>query len=299
MAPSILLLLLAIWVFAAGGAVGSFLNVVVYRVPLGLSLVHPGSHCPKCKHPIRPCDNIPIFGWLLLGGRCRDCREPIARRYPLVESVAAAMFLAVGWWEWLAPIGSTPLRPALSAGGTWLLAEPSFAEAGLLAAFHLVLLCTLLAAALVEFDGHGVPWRMALPAIAVGSLAPLVWPQLRPVPACTGFDGALAGLIDGVAGAALAACLGAITWRWLGPRQRRLTLLGPALAGLFLGWQMAAVAAPVVAMVHAGVRLSARRAEGRFDRASPGLVWLAAAFGWILCWKPIVHFWPLLGGVLF
>ena len=297
MASSILLLLFVLWVFAAGGAVGSFLNVVVYRVPLGLSLVHPGSHCPKCKHPIRPRDNIPIFGWLLVGGRCRDCRESISWRYPLVEFVVAVMFLAIGWSEWLAPVGTAPMRPTPSAGVAAASAELPFAEAGLMAGFHLVLLCTLLAAALVEFDGHCIPWRLTLPAIAVGSLAPLVWSQLRPVPACGGFDGVSAGLIDGVAGAAMGTCLGAIAWLWIGPRRSRLMLLGPTLAGLFLGWQMAAVAAPVVALVHAALRYSAASSDRGVDRASPGLLWLAAAVAWILCWNPIVHLWPLLGDV--
>jgi leader peptidase (prepilin peptidase) / N-methyltransferase len=299
MTPSILLWLFGLWVFAAGGAVGSFLNVVVYRVPLGLSLVRPGSYCPKCRHPIRPYDNIPIFGWLLLGGRCRDCRAPIAWRYPVVEFVVAAMFLAVGWFEWLAPGGTTPLRPTPAAGVPAAPVGLPFAEAGLVAGFHLVLLCTLLAAALAEFDGHCAPWRMALPAIAVGGLAPLVWPHLRPVPACGGFDGPAAGLIDGLAGAALGTCLGAIAWLWFGPRGRRLMLLGPVLAGLFLGWQMAAVAAPGVAIVHAALRYSAGSADRGVVRASPGLIWWAAVFVWILGWNAIVHAWPFLGEPLF
>src|SRR5687768_10197877 len=68
---------LGLWLFCIGASVGSFLNVVVYRLPRGLNLVHPASRCPSCLHPIRLRDNIPILSWLLLGGKCRDCRAPI------------------------------------------------------------------------------------------------------------------------------------------------------------------------------------------------------------------------------
>jgi leader peptidase (prepilin peptidase) / N-methyltransferase len=79
----------------AGLAVGSFLNVVAYRVPLGLSLVHPPSRCPGCETPVRPYDNIPVLSWLVLRGRCRDCDAPISARYPVVEGATAALWLAV------------------------------------------------------------------------------------------------------------------------------------------------------------------------------------------------------------
>jgi leader peptidase (prepilin peptidase) / N-methyltransferase len=69
-----------------GAIVGSFLNVVAHRLPRGESLVHPGSRCPACATPIRPTDNVPVLGWLWLGGRCRACRAPISWRYPLVEA---------------------------------------------------------------------------------------------------------------------------------------------------------------------------------------------------------------------
>lgn len=80
-----------------GLMVGSFLNVVVHRVPAGLSLVSPGSACPRCHHPVRPYDNIPVVSWVLLRGRCRDCSAPISARYPLVELATAALFGLVGW----------------------------------------------------------------------------------------------------------------------------------------------------------------------------------------------------------
>jgi leader peptidase (prepilin peptidase)/N-methyltransferase len=75
-----------------GLVVGSFLNVVVHRVPLGQSVVRPASACPACTTPIRPRDNIPVAGWLLLRGACRTCAAPIAKRYPLVELGTGALF---------------------------------------------------------------------------------------------------------------------------------------------------------------------------------------------------------------
>lgn len=90
--------LLTVFVFALGSCVGSFLNVVVYRLPRGESLITPPSHCPKCDKPIRAWDNIPIVSWLILRGRCRYCGQRIAGRYPLVELATALLYLAV-WFR--------------------------------------------------------------------------------------------------------------------------------------------------------------------------------------------------------
>jgi leader peptidase (prepilin peptidase)/N-methyltransferase len=77
-----------------GAVIGSFLNVVAYRLPRHESLVKPGSHCPKCGAGVRPYDNIPVLSWLLLRGHCRSCREPISPRYPLVEAATGALCVA-------------------------------------------------------------------------------------------------------------------------------------------------------------------------------------------------------------
>jgi leader peptidase (prepilin peptidase)/N-methyltransferase len=74
-----------------GAIVGSFLNVVAYRLPRRESLISPASHCPRCATPVKPYDNIPIVSWLLLRGHCRSCGEPISARYPLVEALTAAL----------------------------------------------------------------------------------------------------------------------------------------------------------------------------------------------------------------
>ena len=143
-----------LWLAFFGGTVGSFLNVVVYRVPAGMSVVHPPSRCPNCGHDIRWYDNIPVLGWLWLGGRCRDCREPIARRYPIVEALTAAVFLGIAavdglhtvWHEsFLAVLGR--FDPAVFWGtcAEYLI--------------HMTLLCTVWAAALMQFDRQRMPSR--------------------------------------------------------------------------------------------------------------------------------------------
>ncbi|MGB0621053.1 MAG: prepilin peptidase [Myxococcota bacterium] len=83
--------------FVFGLLVGSFLNVVIHRVPEGLSIVSPPSHCPGCESPIKPWDNVPVFSWLLLRGRCRACSTSISMRYPAVELLTGLLFAAIAW----------------------------------------------------------------------------------------------------------------------------------------------------------------------------------------------------------
>jgi leader peptidase (prepilin peptidase)/N-methyltransferase len=86
-----------VFIFAVGACVGSFLNVVIHRVPIGESVVFPNSACPKCRKPIGALDNIPLISWLILGGKCRNCKEPISARYPAVELLTALLFVLVYW----------------------------------------------------------------------------------------------------------------------------------------------------------------------------------------------------------
>ena len=83
---------LIIYCALLGLIVGSFLNVVIYRMPRHLSIVRPRSACPRCSEPIAPRENIPVLSWLILRGRCRHCREPISPRYPLIEFATATLF---------------------------------------------------------------------------------------------------------------------------------------------------------------------------------------------------------------
>lgn len=82
-------------VFALGASIGSFLNVVIYRLPAGLSLIHPPSRCPHCLTQLKNTENVPIFGWLRLKGKCSHCKRSISMRYPIVEAVTGILFLSV------------------------------------------------------------------------------------------------------------------------------------------------------------------------------------------------------------
>jgi leader peptidase (prepilin peptidase) / N-methyltransferase len=153
--------LMAFWVFVVGSAIGSFLNVVVYRLPRALSISNPPSHCPRCDHAIRWYHNLPVVGWLVLGGKCLDCRAPISPRYPLVELAAGLLFVALGWLD----VHSAAVDA--SATGN---ADREFLTALVEFAGHAWIASTLLAAGLIWWDGFRVPSWLILPAIGVSVL---------------------------------------------------------------------------------------------------------------------------------
>src|SRR4029450_1027450 len=82
-----------VFLFLLGACVGSFLNGVVWRLPRGESLITPPSHCPKCNTPLKWYDNLPVIGWIKLGGKCRDCKGPVSPGYPIVEAITGALFV--------------------------------------------------------------------------------------------------------------------------------------------------------------------------------------------------------------
>ena len=137
--------MLPIWLTAAvlGALIGSFLNVVVWRVPRGESVVSPPSAGPRCGHEIRARDNVPVVSWLLLRGRCRDCAAPISPRYPVVEAATAVLFALVAL-----RIGWAPELPA-----------------------YLYLAAIGLALALIDLDTHRLPDPIVLPAYPVLAVA--------------------------------------------------------------------------------------------------------------------------------
>jgi leader peptidase (prepilin peptidase)/N-methyltransferase len=124
-----------------GLAVGSFLNVVIHRVPRDESLVRPGSHCPQCGHAVRNRHNVPVLGWVLLRGRCADCDMRISARYPLVEAGTAALFVAV----------------AARFGWSWELPA------------YLYLAAVAIALALIDLDVMRLPDKIVLPSYAVAA----------------------------------------------------------------------------------------------------------------------------------
>lgn len=133
------MLALVALVAVLGLAIGSFLNVVIWRVPQGLSVVRPPSACPACATPIRHRDNLPVLSWLLLRGRCRDCGVRISPRYPLVELGTAALFAAL----------------ALRFGADWALPA------------YLYLAAVGIALALIDLDCKRLPDALTLPSYPV------------------------------------------------------------------------------------------------------------------------------------
>jgi leader peptidase (prepilin peptidase) / N-methyltransferase len=135
---------------AVGGLIiGSFLSVLAHRLPRGESIVSPGSRCPRCATPIRPYDNVPVIGWLLLRGRCRACGESISARYPIVEALTAVLAVAV------------------------VLVKHSAYDIVL----GLVLVAVLVPVALIDLERRIIPNKITLPAagaaVAIGlALAP-------------------------------------------------------------------------------------------------------------------------------
>lgn len=273
---------LLVWLFFVGASVGSFLNVVAYRLPLGINLVRPGSRCPHCGHAIRIYDNLPVLGWFLLRGKCRDCRAPISFRYPLVETIVGLAFvaLAVGEvllidWRNSNTIGG--IRRALT---TYELV-PLWTQFSL----HALLAATLFGAALMDHDGHRTSWKLFVPILLAGLIVPVIFPDVRRWPATgASLAGPLAGLLDGVLGLAAGALAGGvigIMFRWFSP-DRRWPPFAPSLlvasAGLVLGWQWAVFLATATMLYWWSVPVTSRIRNVRLYVPPAGilaLIWLA------------------------
>ena len=182
-----------------GLGIGSFLNVVIHRVPHRQSVVSPRSACPGCGTTLAERDNIPVFSWLLLKGRCRTCGMRISPRYPLVELATAVLFGAV----------------AARLGADWAL--PAFC----------LFFAALLAIALIDLEHFIVPNRIVFPMLAI-SLPLLATAAL--------LDGEVRPLVTGVVGALIASngllLLNLVNPRGMGMGDVKLALL----LGLFLGW---------------------------------------------------------------
>lgn len=278
-----------LWFFVFGAAVGSFLNVLVYRLPHGKSLVWPPSHCPHCQTPIRWHDNLPILAWFALRGRCRACGEPIAFRYPAVEMTTAALFVALGAWEFLSFAANLPERPVAVPGG---VITPTLGTDQVLgiAAYHLFLLVTLLSAALIEYDGLRVPKSLLVTLAAVGLAAGVAFPWLRPVPLSLKLDGWEAGLIDGLAGLLGGALAGAVAWLAVGRRDRPEEVAVVAAVGAFLG--VPAVLWIALASLVMHLPLALLRRTGAVSRITMLASLGVAATVWILAWRDLAAWLP-------
>jgi leader peptidase (prepilin peptidase)/N-methyltransferase len=196
-----------------GALIGSFLNVVVYRVPAGLSIVSPPSACPNCGNHIRRRHNVPVLGWLVLRGRCHDCASPISVRYPLVELGTALLFALVAL-RFVPALIAAPDRGDAVAAVLQLVA-------------FLYLAAVSVALALIDLDTMRLPNAIVLPSYSVGvalfAVAAALTGQWEPLLR------ALAGLaILGVVYLAIVL----VAPRGMGMGDVKLA----GVLGLFLGW---------------------------------------------------------------
>lgn len=255
----------------AGALVGSFLNVVVHRVPRGGSVVTGRSRCPSCKGAIQPVDLVPVVGWLVLGGRCRRCAARISPRYPLVEALCGTLLAMLAAGE-------------LAAGANGWNAVAVWAV-------RAAVLLTLLAWTLLAADGHDVSSRTV--AVALGAVAAVsTLPGLQPPG--IGWCGAAWPRSPAWVGPPLASLVGAAVG-WLagqaaaGTAGRRTG----ALVGAALGWQ-AAVGAALVAGLATALATALARMQVRPRPTTRG--WSAAAAtvaaaAVVVGWRPLLAAW--------
>ncbi len=288
--------MIAAWFLFVGGAVGSFLNVVVYRLPAGMSISWPGSHCPRCKHPIRAYDNIPVLAWLWLRGRCRDCHGPISLRYPLVEAVTAGLFLLLLVVEVFQGGHNLPVRFSPVHQGH----HPHPPAQGIcLCLLHLGLLCTLMAAGLIQWDRNRPSRWLFVPLLLIGLIAPPVWPWLHPLPAGPeAAESPWGGVVDSLLGLGTGLFLGRIA-QWLGTRFTAVgkpgnQVLGQSLViGVVLGWQAVLVLVPLALLLEELSRIAAL--GWTLSRRLVAAVWMAPlTLVWILNWARLAA-WLRLG----
>ncbi len=182
-----------------GGCLGSFINVVIYRLPRGVSLVRPRSRCPSCERPVRAHENVPVLSFLWLRGRCRGCGAPIGLRYPIVEGLGAALTVAA------VTTAGGPLEALVRAG----------------------LALALLAVLFIDLDFRIIPDPITLPGTMLGLLWALVGPLSLP-------QALLGALVGGGGLLAVAWAYQRLTGReGLGMGDVKLM----AMVGAFTGWQ--------------------------------------------------------------
>jgi leader peptidase (prepilin peptidase) / N-methyltransferase len=269
------------WFFVIGGVIGSFMNVVVYRLPKRISLIEPPSHCPKCKHCVRWYDNVPIVSWLVLGGKCRDCGQPISLRYPSVELTTALMFGILMAVEFAFHGENLPPRERIRISEMLSFSVTSEADLFLIVLYHLILLTVLLCGALIEFDRHRPPVKMYVWTILFGLIFPLQWTVLRPMKAWPSEPALFAGGTEGILGLAAGGTLGYIAWKIQGAKQPGGLSLGIACVGVFLGWQAVLPVGIFAAML--GVATAAIIPRKRQERLIPTSAWLwILTFLWII-----------------
>jgi leader peptidase (prepilin peptidase)/N-methyltransferase len=252
---------------AFGTFIGSFLNVVVYRVPLGRSIVSPPSACGSCGHEVRPYDNVPLISWLVLRGKCRDCAAPISVRYPLVE-LGGALFFGATAWRFVPELAGADVAGIVAAV--------------LVLVAYLYFAAISIALALIDLDTHRLPNAIVLPSYLVGAVLLTA-----------------SAILAGDFGALLTAGIGLVG---LGGGYLLLAVLRPGgmgmgdvklagLAGLMLGWLgiptllVGAFAGILLGGVYAAALLATGRGRRTAVPFGPWLLagaWVAIFFGGVI-----------------
>ncbi len=275
--------LISIWLLAMGGSIGSFMNVVIYRLPRRLSIVHPGSHCPTCHHSIRWYDNIPVLSWFLLGGRCRDCQSHFSLRYAAVEALMAVLFLTLGHLE--------ALREEVHLLGNY--------QSWGICIFRLTLVCSLICAALIQWDRGKMPFQLLAFVWLTGMVAPAFFPKLHPnvnYPATSSFTSHSASIASweySLLGVLSGLFLTGIVYGMGSKKQHRIDHWDVGFAGAigsFLGWNAMVCIIPLATLLS----ILCERYSGR-------RLWIGCMTDmtllWIFTWRYIEHHLPLLGPI--
>jgi len=249
--------MIEIIIFAFGLIIGSFCNVVIYRLPLGKSIVTPGSQCRSCGGPVRPWDNIPVLSYLLLKRRCRSCNTPISPRYPVVEFIPGLLFLLL------------------------------YLKYGLSLSFviYALLVSTLLVVTLIDYDHKIIPNTITLPGIAIGlglSILSILSISVLPITP-------LASLLGVLGGGAFFYLIALISRGGMGGGDIKLI----AMIGAFLGWQGAFFTILSGALLGSvvGVSLMVLGKKGRKDKVPFGPFLSIGAILFMLWGNQLIHWY--------
>ncbi|MEB3293602.1 MAG: prepilin peptidase [Synechococcales bacterium] len=216
--------------FAIGAAIGSFLNVVIYRIPANISLIHPPSRCPRCLTRLRKRENIPIVGWLLLRGKCAHCGGKISPRYPLIELITALLFTSTVLWFGF----------SLQTFGYWIL------------------ISWLLSLAMIDLDTLILPNVLTQSGLAIGLAFQSAMGIATHQTLSGGVQGLLSGLLAAVAGLWLLDVIA-----WLGAIALQKTVMGGgdakllAMIGAWLGLPLMLLAGFLACLLGAVVGVGA------------------------------------------
>lgn len=239
--------LLIIIGFVFGAVCGSFFNVLIYRLPVGESVVMPPSHCRKCGEPIRWYDNIPLISYIVLGGRCRACREPYSFRYFLVELLTAVLFAVVVSKY----VGITTGESVVKGVGLTL--------------FHFFFVGGMIVSAFTDLDHHIIPNEVSYPGAPLGLLAAFLFPAMMGLEGSAHWKSLLYSLVASVGAGGFLLLIGELVGRMM---KKEALGMGDvkllAVIGAFLGWKgalLTVLLSSVVGLVGHAVGVAVKKSE--------------------------------------